>query len=61
MTAEDFAFYAAKAPICFFRLGVGNNAQGIKNSVHHPNFDIDPRALEVGLLAMASIPFMYEV
>lgn len=61
MTAEDFAFYAAKVPICFFRLGVGNNAQGIKNSVHHPNFDIDPRALEVGLLAMASIPFMYEV
>ena len=60
MTAEDFAFYSSKVPICFFRLGVGNKVQGIVNSVHHPNFDVDPRAFEFGLLAMSTIPFVYE-
>jgi amidohydrolase len=59
MTAEDFAFYAEKVPICFFRLGVGNSAKGITNSVHHPNFDIDPAALYTGVLAMSTIPFSY--
>lgn len=60
MTAEDFAFYAEKVPSCFFRLGVGNKERGIIHTVHHPNFDIDPNSLEVGVLAMSLIPFFYE-
>ncbi len=60
MTAEDFAFYAEKVPSCFYRLGVGNKERGIIHTVHHPNFDIDPNSLEVGVLAMSLIPFFYE-
>lgn len=60
MTAEDFAFYAEKVPSCFYRLGVGNKERGVIHSVHHPNFDIDPNSLEVGVLAMSLIPFFYE-
>ncbi|MEN9699701.1 MAG: hypothetical protein RLZZ301_899 [Bacteroidota bacterium] len=57
MTAEDFAFYSQQKPVCFFRLGVGNQANGIVHAVHHPQFDVDERSLEVGMLAMASIAF----
>jgi amidohydrolase len=53
MGAEDFAYYSHKIPACFFRLGVGNKAKGITNGVHTPKFDIDERAIEVGMGIMA--------
>ncbi|MEQ8908280.1 MAG: M20 family metallopeptidase [Vicingaceae bacterium] len=55
MTAEDFAYFSQHAKVCFYRLGVGNQAKGIKHSVHHPRFDIDPNALKVGSGLMAQI------
>jgi amidohydrolase len=57
MTAEDFAFYSQEIPVCFFRLGVGNQSKGITYAVHHPRFDIDNDALKMGMMAMCSIAF----
>lgn len=52
LTSEDFAFYSRHVPVCFFRLGVRNEASGIIHGVHHPKFDIDERALQIGVEAM---------
>ncbi len=53
MTAEDFAFITQKVPSVFFRLGTGNKAKGITSGVHTPTFDIDEKALEVGVGLMS--------
>ncbi|HVI48522.1 MAG TPA: M20 family metallopeptidase [Chitinophaga sp.] len=53
MGAEDFAFYSQVIPACFFRLGTGNVARGITSGVHTPTFDVDEKAIEVGMGAMA--------
>lgn len=53
MGAEDFSFYSQKIPACFYRLGVGNAAKGISANVHTPFFDIDERAIEIGMGVMA--------
>ena len=53
MTAEDFSFYSKKVPACLFRLGVRNESKGIVHGVHHPNFDIDNKALGIGAGTMA--------
>ena len=55
MTAEDFAYFSQHCPVCFYRLGVRNEAKGIIQSVHHPEFDIDDRALEIGTGLMSFI------
>lgn len=57
LTSEDFSFYAQQIPVCFFRLGVRNEEKGIIYGVHHPKFDIDPRALVIGMQAMCLVPF----
>lgn len=53
MTAEDFAFITQKVPSCFFRLGTGNKEKGINSGVHTATFDIDDKALEIGMGLMA--------
>lgn len=53
MTAEDFAYFSQHAKVCFYRLGVGNKGKGITHSVHHPKFNIDDKALEIGSGLMA--------
>lgn len=53
MTAEDFSYYTHHTKGCFYRLGTGNTAKGITQKVHHPQFDIDERALEIGMGFMA--------
>jgi len=55
MTAEDFAYFSQHRPVCFYRLGVGNEAKGIVQSVHHPKFDIDENALKIGMGLMSYI------
>jgi amidohydrolase len=57
LTSEDFSFYAQEIPVCFFRLGVRNEELGIIYGVHHPKFDIDSRALVVGMQAMCLAAF----
>jgi len=55
MTAEDFAYFSQQLPVCFYRLGVGNEKKGIIHSVHHPKFDIDEKALEIAPALMSYI------
>lgn len=57
LTAEDFSFYSQEVPVCFFRLGVRNEALGIVHGVHHPRFDIDPKALITGVQLMSLAAF----
>ena len=53
MAAEDFAFYSQQTNSCFYRLGTRNESKGITSSVHTSTFDIDERALEIGMGLMA--------
>ena len=53
MGAEDFAYYSQIIPACFYRLGIGNEAKGIKIGVHTPTFNIDENAIEHGMGMMA--------
>ena len=55
MTAEDFAFYSHHRPVCFFRLGTSKPDQKTAPAVHHPQFDIDENALEVGVKCLVAI------
>jgi hippurate hydrolase len=55
MGAEDFGFYSQKIPGCFFRLGTANKEKGITSGVHTPTFDIDERAIEIGIGIMATL------
>ena len=53
MTAEDFSYYSQMMPACFYRLGVRNEKRGITSSVHTPTFDVDEKALQVGVGLMS--------
>ena len=53
MGAEDFAFYSHLIPACFYRLGAGNKSKNITASVHTPIFNIDEKAIEIGMGIMA--------
>lgn len=57
MSSEDFAFYSQHIPACFYRLGTGNTAKGIRHPVHSPHFDVDESALETasGLMAWLAV------
>lgn len=57
LTSEDFAYYSHEVPVCFFRLGVRNEAKGITFGVHHPRFNIDNEALKVGVQLMSLASF----
>ena len=53
MGAEDFGYYSQVIPGCFYRLGVMNQELGITAGVHTPTFNVDERAIEIGMGAMA--------
>lgn len=57
LTSEDFAYYSHEVPVCFFRLGVRNEAKGIVYGVHHSKFNIDNEALRIGMQLMSLAPF----
>ena len=55
MAAEDFSYYSQEVPSCFYRLGTRNIEKSTHYSVHHPSFDIDEDALEIGSGLMAEL------
>ena len=55
MGAEDFGYYSQLIPACFFRLGTANKEKGITSGVHTPLFNIDERAIEIGMGIMAAL------
>ena len=46
---EDLSRWAAQVPTLFLWLGVANRARGITSILHTPDFDIDERALILGV------------
>lgn len=57
MTAEDFAYFSQKVPVCFYRLGVRNEDRGITSNLHTSTFDVDETSLEIGSGLMAWIAY----
>lgn len=55
MTGEDFSYFTHHMPGCFYRLGVGNKAEGITSGLHTPTFNVDEKSLEVGTGVMSYI------
>ena len=55
--AEDFAYYAQKIPACFYGLGVKNITRNFNTMLHTSTFDIDEKALEIGMGLMAWLTF----
>ncbi len=55
MGAEDFGYYAQQIPACFYRLGTMNTKKGITSGVHTPTFNIDEKAIEIGIGMMAML------
>eukprot|EP00456_Euglypha_rotunda_P084367 TRINITY_DN84695_c0_g1_i1.p1 TRINITY_DN84695_c0_g1~~TRINITY_DN84695_c0_g1_i1.p1 ORF type:complete len:146 (+),score=3.21 TRINITY_DN84695_c0_g1_i1:35-439(+) len=53
MGAEDFGYYTQVIPGCFYRLGVRNVDKDIVHNVHTPRFNIDERAIAIGMGMMA--------
>jgi amidohydrolase len=49
MGGEDFAFYAEKVPASMFRLGVGRPEATEALDIHQSAFDVDERAIAVGV------------
>jgi len=55
MVAEDFPYYAERAPTLFLLLGTGNKAKGIVSVNHTADFDVDEAVLPTGVRAMATL------
>lgn len=53
MTAEDFAYYSQRIPVCFYRLGTGNKLKGIISNVHTGTFNVDEESLRIGMGLLA--------
>jgi metal-dependent amidase/aminoacylase/carboxypeptidase family protein len=49
MGAEDFAYFAQRAPGCYLRLGVGFPGVTDPAMTHSPEFRLDERALATGV------------
>lgn len=61
MGGEDFAAYTAQIPGFYYWLGTANNEKGINAGLHTPEFDIDERALVVGVaLQLANVKALAE-
>lgn len=56
MGAEDFSFFAQRVPACFYSLGA-RGSEHTANPHHSSTFDIDERALPVGVRMMAALAF----
>ena len=54
-TAEDFAYFAQRVPSALYRLGISNEARGIRSNLHTATFDVDESSLKTGMGLMAWI------
>lgn len=52
MGGEDMASFLRRVPGCYFFVGAGNPAVGAVFPHHHPRFEIDEAALELGALVL---------
>lgn len=54
MTAEDFAYFSHEVPVCFYRLGTGEENGKYRYNVHHPQFDAGIKSFTKGIELMVS-------
>jgi amidohydrolase len=54
MGGEDFAWYGEHMPVMMARLGTHSDALSTVRDLHQGNFDIDERAIDVGVRIMVS-------
>jgi amidohydrolase len=54
LTGEDFAYFSQKVPATFIRIGVRNEEKGITKSVHNAEFNIDEKAIGIGIQILLS-------
>lgn len=59
MGGEDFAYYLQQVPGSFFNVGCGNVAKGFIHPLHHPQFDMDERALLFAAKGLLSVALAY--
>ena len=55
MGADDFGYFLEQAPGCYYRVGVGNGAQGWTAPNHSPRFVADPGALPIAAALHAQV------
>jgi amidohydrolase len=54
MAGEDFSYYLAQKPGCFFMIGAGRD-DGTSAPHHHPRFDIDERVMLVAARMLVGV------
>lgn len=59
MGAEDFCFFCQKWPGAMVGLGCHDPAKGYQFPLHSPNFDMDERVLDVGVLLFGQALMRY--
>ncbi|MBY0122961.1 amidohydrolase [Bacillus sp. S/N-304-OC-R1] len=57
MGGEDFSAFLEKVPGCFIGIGAADPNNDVSFPHHHPKFDIDERALGIGLKLLVHAPF----
>jgi amidohydrolase len=57
MGAEDFAYFADAVPGCMIRLGCASPDDARPASLHSPEFNLDERALAVGVALLRALVF----
>jgi amidohydrolase len=59
MGGEDFGLYTQQVPGAFMRLGTANPLRGLVHKGHSPRFDVDERALPIGVEVMTQAIRVY--
>ena len=59
---DDFGYFSALVPGCYYYIGVGNEAKGWTYPNHNPHFVVDPEALPLAAAveAQAALDFLAE-
>ena len=59
MGGEDFGLFTQRVPGAFMRLGSADPARGLVHKGHSPHFDVDERALPIGVEIMTAAARAY--
>jgi amidohydrolase len=59
MGGEDFSFYGAHCPACFYFIGVKPKGMESYPNLHTPDFDFNDDAIPVGMKAMCELALSY--
>jgi amidohydrolase len=59
MGGEDFGLFTQRVPGAFMRLGSADPARGLVHKGHSPHFDVDERALPIGVEVMTAAARAY--